>query len=163
MKIICNFQDATQTGFRGVNPYSLKEIMLTSDMKIDYCRGFYTQFKGDLLGIVATGDGPVFFYNQDKYLLQENAYSFLLQKKNTENVFFFEWQGACVMQISYTPVLVKQGGKWVDDLIWDFFSWLTNAVRMKRFFNYYTVSEIPSLLGNDVKPGEAELHVLMQI
>lgn len=162
MKIISHFQDAAQTRHRGVEPYSLQEVRLTPDMNIEYTRGFYVHHNGDLIGIVATAEGPVFFHNQDKYLLQEGSYSFLLQKKNTENIFFFEWQGACALKISYTPVLINHGGRWVDDPVWDFFSWLTKAVRKKRFAGYYTVDEISSLLGNREKAAPGQTLVQMR-
>lgn len=102
MKIISHFQDAAQTRHRGVEPYSLQEVRLTPDMNIEYTRGFYVHHNGDLIGIVATAEGPVFFHNQDKYLLQEGCYSFLLTEKKYGEHFLFRMAGGlCVKNLVY--------------------------------------------------------------
>ncbi|HEY2491748.1 MAG TPA: hypothetical protein VGI33_02310 [Paenibacillus sp.] len=140
MKVIRNF-DSSLLDFKAIELYSLLEIELNKETTVEYYRGFYINHQDHLIGIVATEKGPLFFYDRDHYLLQENSFQFILRHQGTENTFHFVWNGTTLLELSYLRVLCRDdGGVWVDDHLHDFFSWLDLAVERRNFYSFYTVS-----------------------
>ncbi|WP_144407038.1 hypothetical protein [Paenibacillus sp. IHBB 10380] len=140
MIVIRNFNSSLFDS-KALELYSLLEIELIKETTVEYYRGFYINYQDHLIGIVATEKGPLFFYDRDHYLLQENSFRFILRHQGTENTFHFVWNGTTLLGISYLRVLCREdSGAWVDDHLNDFFFWLDLAVERRNFYSFYTVS-----------------------
>ncbi|GAA0849843.1 hypothetical protein GCM10008915_61640 [Bifidobacterium pullorum subsp. gallinarum] len=142
MKFIRRFKDSSLHKAVGLELGSFRELELDAGKDVQYCRGFYVHFNTKLIGIVATDEGPVFICDQEKFLLDEQTLHFLLQKNAEVNTFIFMWEGKVKLQIPYLRSLVEYNGKWVDDSIFDFFSWLYEASGRKRFYSYYRLKHV---------------------
>ena len=139
MNIIRNFRDESI----GLDLDSLTEIKLYKSMSrttIHYCRGFYINCQGNLVGVVATPGGPAFFYNLDIYFLRERPFRFTLESNQFNNTVHFSSDGRQKMQITYMREICLQGGDWVDEELHDFFHWLIRAVNNRKFYGFYTLN-----------------------
>lgn len=142
MKFIRKFKESSLQKAMGLELGTFREFELDGEKDLQHCRGFYAHFNGKRIGIVATDEGPVFLCGQEKYLLDERTVHFLLQKNAEVNTFIFMWDGGVKLQIPYLRSLIEYNGKWVDDSIFDFFSWIYEASGRKRFYSYYTVKYV---------------------
>lgn len=137
MNVVGHFRDDS----RGVELPSLTEIELTKQDKRKRSRGFYMDYRGNRVGIVATRHGPVFFCNGQFYLLQERErdYHFSLQRRKGRNFFRFEWRGEVKLRFVYPLVVYRDGRSRETDEVSDFCHWLVEAVKKKNFFAFYTL------------------------
>ncbi|KOP66828.1 hypothetical protein AMS62_17485 [Bacillus sp. FJAT-18019] len=142
MKFIRRFKESSLHKAMGLELGTFREVELDAGKGEQHCRGFYLHFNGMRIGIVATDEGPVFLCNEDKYLLDKHTAHFLLRKNSEINTFIFMWEGDVKLQISYLRSLIKYDEKWVDDSIFDFFSWLYEASGKRKFYAYYTVKNV---------------------
>ncbi|MNJ52985.1 hypothetical protein D3C77_483550 [compost metagenome] len=140
MKLIRNFRHRSIYHSKGLDLLTLKEFEIVRDKQAHYRRGYYINYQGRLLGIVATSKGPLFFCDDDTYLLQKN-FKFQLLHHAEENTFMFTWEGNIKLHIVYPRVLYKRDDVWVDDMVQDFFTWLVMAVKRKKFYSFYTLDE----------------------
>lgn len=108
---------------------------------IHYCRGFYINCQGNLVGVVATPGGPAFFYNLDIYFLRERPFRFTLESDQFNNTVHFSQDGRQKMQITYMREISLQEGDWADDELHDFFHWLIKAVNNRKFYGFYTLNK----------------------
>ncbi|MOA36290.1 hypothetical protein D3C78_1578040 [compost metagenome] len=118
-----------------------EEIELGKELKQQFCRGFYIDHEENRVGIIATVKGPLFFYNEHTYELKIGNFDCYIQHYRDKNVFYFVWNGTLKYRISYYRLLYREGGKWDDDRVNDFFAWLSNAVKKKKFYSFYTIHE----------------------
>ncbi|MNI16021.1 hypothetical protein D3C73_693400 [compost metagenome] len=147
----------------GLELATLHEVEITKETDVQFDRGFYINFKGNLLGIAASPEGPVFFCNSDSYLLREDNYEFLLRHKREESTFYFEWNGTQVLQICYYRMLGGGMDEGVDRNMHEFLFWLIKAVKRKKFESFYTVGEKGTIPINpasqEAKPVRLEVWV----
>lgn len=148
MKLIRNFRHRSTIVSKGLDLLSMKEVEIARDKHANYGRGYYINFEGQMLGIVATPKGPLFFCNEDTYLLKDN-FKIQLLHHGQENTFLFTWKGETKLRIAYSRKLYRKGDEWVDDMVQDFFTWLAMAVKRKKFYSFYTLKE-DELQENDV-------------
>lgn len=101
MKLIRNFRHRSTIVSKGLDLLAMKEVEIARDKHANYGRGYYINFEGQMLGIVATPKGPLFFCNEDTYLLKDN-FKIQLLHHGQENTFLFTWKGkpSCA---SHTP------------------------------------------------------------
>ncbi|MNE26890.1 hypothetical protein D3C80_1202790 [compost metagenome] len=123
-----------------------QEIELSRETKFHYTRGFYIVYQENRIGIVASVNGPRFFYNDNIYRLQNNDFRFFIQHYRDRNIFYFEWNGEVIYKISYSRLLYREKGKWEDDQVHDFFAWLCNAAKKKKFYVFYTLDKPSSVI-----------------
>ncbi|MNW39503.1 hypothetical protein D3C74_165930 [compost metagenome] len=137
MIILRNFGDLS----KGIDVSTYEEIELSKEHKQQYCRGFYIDYQENKIGIIATVNGPLFFYNDNLFPLQNSNFDCYIQQYREKNIFYFSWNGTIKYKISYYRLLYREGGKWEDDRVNDFFAWLSNAVKKKKFYAFYTLHE----------------------
>ncbi|MNZ42261.1 hypothetical protein D3C78_598320 [compost metagenome] len=137
MIILRNFNDI----YKGIDLGTSEEIELSREHKQQFCRGFYVDYEDNRIGIIATVKGPLFFYNEHFYELQINNFNCYIQHYRDKNIFYFVWNGSLKYKISYYRLLYREKGKWEDDRVNDFFTWLSNAVKKKKFYAFYTIHE----------------------
>ncbi|MNN00270.1 hypothetical protein D3C81_1128570 [compost metagenome] len=140
MIILRNFNDL----YKGIDLNTFEEIELSRELKQQFTRGFYIDYQENKIGIIATVNGPLFFYNDNVYELQINNFDCYIQHYRDKNIFYFVWNGTLEYKISYYRMLYREGGKWEDDRVNDFFAWLSHAVKKKRFYSFYTIQETSS-------------------
>ncbi|WP_110933008.1 hypothetical protein [Paenibacillus bouchesdurhonensis] len=148
MTLIRNFRHRSTFVCKGLDLLAMKEVEIIREKQAEFRRGYYINHEGQLLGIVATPKGPLFFCNDENYLLEDN-FKFQLLHHGKENTFLFSWEGAIKQHIVYPRMLYRKDGQWVDDMIQDFFTWLVAAVKRKKFYSFYTLNE-EELQENDV-------------
>ncbi|GIP23744.1 hypothetical protein [Paenibacillus sp. J22TS3] len=141
MRIIRNFRISPPFGFKGLELASLREINIAKEPDVQYQRGFYINFQGNMLGVVATPEGPAFFFNSDTYLLAGDNYQFRLKHKQDESIFYFDWNGASVLQIKYYRMLGGRAEEDLDRNMHEFLNWLIKAAKRKKFKSFYTVDD----------------------
>ncbi|AZK47675.1 hypothetical protein [Paenibacillus lentus] len=140
MTLIRNFRHRSTFVSKGLDLLAMKEIEVGREKQVNFRRGYYINYKGQMIGIVATPKGPLFFCNGDNYLLVDN-FSFQLLHDGKKNTFLFTWEGAIKQKIIYTRMLYRKEDQWVDDMVQDFFAWLVAAVKRKKFYSFYTLNE----------------------
>ncbi|MCM3784544.1 hypothetical protein M3231_16295 [Neobacillus mesonae] len=143
MNIIRNFADPNGSHCLLLN--SLREVNVTSLRSFPYYRGFYIKLGGNnLTGIFASTEGPLFFFNQDLYLLEKGYCTFDLKRIGQEPVVHFIWREKSILQIPHAwPLVIQKCGK-TGNYTADFFCWLSEAVTSEKFYSFYT-------LKNDIK------------
>lgn len=140
MKLVRSFIQNSEYGFKGLDLATMKEVELVRLKQAKFRRGFYVNHNGQLIGIVATTKGPMFFCNDKQYLLKDQFKFHLLHQPRT-NTFLFEWNGEIKLHVTYKRILYKKGNALVDDMVQDFYTWLVAASSRKRFYNFYTVED----------------------
>ncbi|HBF36151.1 MAG TPA: hypothetical protein DDW50_02395 [Firmicutes bacterium] len=93
----------------------------------------------DIIGVFATDQGPVFFVNKQRYLLNGNEWDFSVKQKNTQNnTFRFVYNKVVVYEANYKRVTELGVHPYADEEFMDFYTWMTKKKISKTFIQYYT-------------------------
>lgn len=95
-------------------------------------RGYYVTVNDNVYGYYATIEGPVFFHNKKRYLLTNPKYTAEVKIDSDENEFILKYDGKPYVNVKYPPVKYKYYDNWSDDLMVDFFLWITDALSDHR-------------------------------
>lgn len=103
--------------------------------------GFYVEVNGVFVGVFASKDGPLFFYNKNEYLLSDPGYTSEVHKKTDEHIFVLKYKNEVCLSIRYLPVKYKNYDNWSDEITLDFFLWITDRLSSHReqFIKYRTL------------------------
>ncbi|WP_341279321.1 hypothetical protein [Paenibacillus sp. FSL H8-0537] len=120
----------------------LRQLNLNQVTDYTIVRGFYTHHRGHFIGITATSEGPLFFYDKQYFQLSEGKFIIALEHDDKRNTFSFWWDGVEICRLNYQRQLYRYNEGIVDDGIRDFFAWLylsTGPRKFWRFQKFYTV------------------------
>lgn len=103
--------------------------------------GYYKNTEKGLIGIFASDCGPVFFVNNERYLLTEGSWDFEISVIADYSHFSFWHDGKEYFNIDYLNEADIGIHPYADEEFMDFFVWLSKCKDSRTFITFYTVDK----------------------
>lgn len=117
----------------------LKETSISSVPEEKIAKlGNYIKLDGKYYGIYATSNGPCFFYQDDKFLLNSLGVVFQHTRGESQHYFRFIYNGKVVIDLKYDHWDDLDIDPWSEEDFIDFFIWLTKSSSNQEFINMWT-------------------------
>ena len=87
----------------------------------ELARGFYVSIDDSMVGVYPSKDGPICFYNDQRFLLADDACQLVLVTGAEENQFILRWQDKERFCITYPKPKSVDFDPWSDEEMVDFF------------------------------------------
>lgn len=125
-----------------INNRMYKEIV-DENYNIKKDIGFYVKVNNNIVGVMESNRGPIFFINNQLYYLLECNYKFEQTNLNeTKGNFKLIINEKVKEDITYNKPLYIDYDPWSSDKDVDFFQWICqsqeNVTSKERFHKYYT-------------------------
>jgi len=142
IKNIRNMDDTRIVCVYDINNMTYKEI-IDDNYKIKKDVGFYVKVTSDIVGVMESTRGPIFFFNNRLYYLKESNYQVKHTNLNdTTGNFKLIIDEIVKEDITYTKPLYTDYDQWSSEKDVDFFQWICqsqeNVTSKDRFHNFYT-------------------------
>jgi len=100
--------------------------------------GNYIKLNDKYYGTYATPNGPCFFYQTDKFLLNDPGSEFLHFKGTDRHHFKFKYNDKLIIDLEYDRWDDLDIDPWSDEDFIDFFIWLTKSSSNQEFIKMWT-------------------------
>lgn len=142
IKNIRNMDDTSIVCVYDINNIMYKEIV-DENYKIKKDIGFYVNVNNDIVGVMESNRGPIFFINNQLYYLTECNYKFEQTNLNeTKGNFKLIINEKVKEEIMYNKPVYIDYDQWSSEKDVDFFQWICqsqeNVTSKDRFHKYYT-------------------------
>lgn len=142
IKNIRNMDDTSIVCVYDINNITYKEI-IDDSYKIKKDIGFYVKVINDIVGVMESTRGPIFFFNNRLYYLTECNYKFQQTNLNdTTGNFKLIIDETVKEDITYNKPVYTDYDPWSSEKDADFFQWICqsqeNVTSKDRFHKYYT-------------------------
>lgn len=142
IKNIRNMDDTSIVCVYDINNITYKEVV-DDNYKIKKDIGFYVKVINDIVGVMESNRGPIFFFNNRLYYLTECNYKFHQANLNdTTGKFKLIIDETVKEDITYNKPVYTDYDQWSSEKDVDFFQWICqsqeNVTSKDRFHKYYT-------------------------
>ena len=100
--------------------------------------GNYIKLSGEYYGIYATKNGPCFFYQADRFLLNDLGTVFQHSRGEDKHHFRFIHDGQVIIDLKYDHWDDLDIDPWSEEDFVDFFIWLTKSSSSQEFLSLWT-------------------------
>jgi len=130
-----NFQDVLE--HRDVGIYSIKS---KDDISVEQTNGVYVYKEGQIIGIYASVDGPVFILNDSEYLLKFDRLHFDIEEASmNERKFTISKDNVTIFELKYPKIEFVDYDPWSSEDDVDFFCWLVKMSKKDDFMREYSL------------------------
>lgn len=142
IKKIRNMNNTEIVCIYDINNSTYKEV-IDDIYKIKRDVGFYVKVGENLVGVMESSKGPVFFNNKNLYYLKGYNYEFIHSNLvNGKGNFKLIVDGVVKEDITYIKPLYTDYDQWSSEKDVDFFQWICQSqesdITKDRFHKYYT-------------------------
>ena len=117
----------------------LKEVSASSVPEEKIAKlGNYIKLNGKYYGVYATPDGPCFFYQADKFLLNDPSSVFRHTRGEGQHHFRFTYNDKVIIDLEYDHWDDLDIDPWSEEDFIDFFIWLTKSSSNQEFISMWT-------------------------
>jgi hypothetical protein len=117
----------------------LKEVSASSVQEEKIAKlGNYIKFDGKYYGIYATENGPCFFYQGNKFLLNDPGVVFQHTRGGDQHHFRFTYIDKVIINLKYDHWDDLDIDPWSEEDFIDFFIWLTKSSSNQEFIKMWT-------------------------
>lgn len=114
----------------------LSREAMPSDVPL--ARAFYVRNDANVIGVYASLEGPICFYNTQRFRLADADCQVELNVGETENEFRLWWHRDAMVTVRYSPTPYRSYDAWsATDADVDFFLWLAQSTRDDHFYKYF--------------------------
>jgi hypothetical protein len=129
------FKDVLEHRDDGI--YSIKS---KDDIVVEETNGVYVDQDGQIIGIYASVDGPVFILNDSEYLLKSNKLEFDVEEASmNEKKFTINKDNIKIFELKYPKNEFVDYDPWSSEDDVDFFHWLVKMSKKKSFMREYSL------------------------
>lgn len=142
IKNIRNMDNTSILCLYDINNITYKEVV-DDNYKIKKDIGFYVKVTNDIVGVMESNRGPIFFFNNRLYYLTECNYKFQQSSlNNTTGNFKLIIDETVKEDITYNRPVYTDYDRWSSEKDVDFFQWICqlqeDVTSKDRFHKYYT-------------------------
>ncbi len=103
-------------------------------------RGFYVRVDAAVVGVYASAEGPICFYNQQRFRLNDPACQVALQQQGDTNIFVLQLNQQEQFRVRYRPSPYHDYDPWSEGAeSADFFAWLVKSSTNPKFYTFHTI------------------------
>lgn len=134
-------KDVTLASETGLPPFQEVSTNRVSPAE-NFVRGFYIRAGQLVIGVVASANGPVLFFNNSQFILDPTSFDLRVTKAAAGNTFLASRNGGKLLEVLYEPPDYVGIDSWSDTEMVDFFDWLSKASRDPAFYRFYTLEAL---------------------